>query len=135
MGLLTQPLALTDPQFNSLAIVVVALITIVPTTLAAYWAKSANKNSADTAREVRTNGGMGDPNPNINDHVKYQTNMLERLVERQDNHEKLLANHIAHSRVMDAALAEVYLAVRPTVKMREFFDGTTDTATEFHEDD
>lgn len=122
MGPLISPPLLTDPQFNSVAIVVVALITIIPTTLAAYWAKSANKNSAETAREVRTNGGMDDPHPNVNDHIKYQTQMLEGLTERQDNHEQLLANHIAHSRVMDAALAEVYLTVKPTIRMQKIFD-------------
>ncbi len=108
---------ISDAQFNSIAIVVVAVITIVPTTLAAYWSRSANKNSAETAREVRTNGGMSDPNPNVNDHIKYQTEMLERIVERQNNTEQLLANHIAHSRVMDTALAEVYLAVKPTINI------------------
>ena len=113
---------LTDSQFNSIALVVVALIAIIPTTLAAYWAKSANRNSAETAREVKTNGGMGDPVPNINDHIKYQTTMLEGLTERQDNHEQLLANHISHSKVMDAALAEVYLMVVPSMKDRRIFE-------------
>lgn len=118
MGPLVSHPLLTDPQFNSIAIVVVAIITIIPTTLAAYWARSAKQSSAETAREVMTNGGMGDPNPNVNDHIKYQTEMLEGLVERQDNHEQLLANHIAHSRVMDAALAEVYMTVKPSTKMK-----------------
>lgn len=113
---------ITDARFNSIALICVAVVTIVPTTLAAFWARSAKKSSAETAREVVTNGGMDDPNPNVNDHIKYQTEMLEGLVERQDNHEQLLANHIAHSRVMDAALAEVYLTVKPTVKLNKFFD-------------
>jgi len=113
---------ITDPQFNSIAIVIVALITIIPTTLAAWWARSAKNSSAETAREVVTNGGMESPIPNVNDHIKYQTEMLEGLVERQDNTEKLLANHISHSRVMDAALAEVYLTVKPTIRMRHIFE-------------
>lgn len=119
--LIGQPL-LTDSQFNSIAVVVVACITIVPTTLAAYWSRSAHKNSAETAREVRANGGIGVPNPNVNDHIKYQTEMLETLVERQDNTEQLLANHISHSRVMDAVLAEVYLTVKPSGRVHQFFD-------------
>lgn len=117
----TAPL-LTDPQFNSIAIVVVALITIIPTTLAAYWARSAKNSSANAEAEVTTNGGMESAVPNVNDHIKYQTEMLERLVERQDNTETLLANHISHSRVMDAALAEVYLTVKPTIRMRHIFE-------------
>lgn len=108
---------LTDAQFNSLALVVIALVGIVPTTLAAYWAKGAKNRSEEAAAEVRTNGGMTDPHPNVNDHIKYQTDMLEQLVNRQDNHEKLLASHISHSRVMNQALAEVYLAVKPQIKL------------------
>lgn len=119
------PPLLTDPQFNSIAIVVVAFITIIPTTLAAFWARSAKNSSAEAAREVVTNGGMESPIPNVNDHIKYQTEMLESLVERQDIHEKLLANHIAHSKIMDAALAEVYLEVKPTIRMRHIFDEST----------
>lgn len=117
---------LTDPQFNSIAIVVVSVITIIPTTLAAYWARSAKQSSAETAREVMTNGGMESELPNVNDHIKYQTEMLEGLVERQDNHEQLLANHIAHSRVMDAALAEVYLMVKPSDKMKLMLEDLKD---------
>jgi len=122
----TPPL-LTDPQFNSIAIVLVAIIAIIPTTLAAFWARSAKNSSANAEKEMVTNGGMGSQVPNVNDHIKYQTTMLEGLVERQDNHEQLLATHIAHSRIMDAALAEVYLAVRPTARMKHIFDDTDDT--------
>ena len=122
MGPLVSYPLLTDSQFNSASLVVVALITIVPTTLAAYWARSAKQSSAETAREVLTNGGMESPSPNVNDHIKYQTEMLEGLVERQDNHEQLLANHITHSRVMDAALAEIYLTVKPTINMQKIFE-------------
>lgn len=118
MGPLVSHPLLTDPQVNSIAIVIVAVITIIPTTLAAFWARSAKQSSAETAREVMTNGGMESELPNVNDHIKYQTAMLEGLVERQDNHEQLLANHIAHSRVMDAALAEVYMTVKPSNKMK-----------------
>jgi|SRR6478609_5700093 len=125
MGPLISPPLLTDPQFNSIAIVVVAVITIIPTTLAAFWARSAKQSSAETAREVLTNGGMESEIPNVNDHIKYQTEMLERLVERQDNHEQLLANHISHSKVMDAALAEVYLTVKPTIRMQHIFEEST----------
>lgn len=109
----------TDAQFNSIALVVVAIITIVPTTLAAFWARSAKNSSAETAREVSTNGGMSDENPNVNDHIKYQTEMLEGLVERQDNHEQLLANHLSHSKIMDQALAQVYLKVMPGLHVFE----------------
>jgi len=122
--LLGHPL-LTDAQFNSVALVMVAFITIVPTTLAAFWARSAKNSSAETAREVLTNGGMESDIPNVNDHIKYQTEMLEGLVERQDNHEQLLANHIAHSKIMDSALAEVYLTVKPTIRMQKIFEEGT----------
>lgn len=104
---------ITDAQVNSIALVIIAVIGIVPTTLAAFWARSAKNNSAETAKEVGTNGGMTDPHPNINDHVKYQTEMLEQLIQRQDNTEQLLATHISHSQIMDDALARVYLKVMP----------------------
>lgn len=113
---------LTDSQFNSVALVAIAFVGIVPTTLAAYWAKGAKNRSEETAAEVRTNGGMTDPNPNVNDHIKYQTELLEGLVGRQDNTEKLLADHISVSRVMNQALAEVYLTVQPSKKLRFILD-------------
>lgn len=129
MGPLISPPLLTDPQFNSIAIVVVAIVTIIPTTLAAFWARSAKQSSAEVSREVMTNGGMESLVPNVNDHIKYQTTMLETLVERQDNTEQLLANHISHSKVMDAALAEVYLTVKPTIRMQHIFEESTSQDT------
>lgn len=112
----------TDSQFNSIALVAIAVVGIVPTTLAAYWAKGAKNRSEEAAAEVRTNGGMTDPHPNVNDHIKYQTEMLERIVTRQDNTDMLLADHISHSKVMNQALAEVYLAVQPSKKLRFILD-------------
>lgn len=103
----------TDNQFNSIALVVIAVIGIVPTTLAAFWARSAKNNSQEAADQVKTNGGMSDPNPNVNDHIKYQTEMLETVLGRQENLEQLVSNHISHSQIMDTALAEVYLYVKP----------------------
>lgn len=103
----------TDAQFNSICLIVIAVIGGITTLLTAKWAREAKNNSAETAAQVRTNGGMSDPDPNVNDHIKYQTEMLEGLTHRIGNSEKLLANHIAHSQVMDQALAEVYLTVKP----------------------
>lgn len=125
---------LTDAQFNTIGLVLIAVIGIVPATLAAIWSRTAKTNSAEAvensanaatasaaaqesaavaAWEVRTNGGMSDPNPNLNDHVKYQTEMLENLHARINGVEVLLANHLEHSAVMDRALARVYLTVKP----------------------
>lgn len=118
---------LTDSQFNSIALVVIATVGIVPTTLAAYWAKGAKNRSEEAAAEVRTNGGMTDPNPNVNDHIKYQTEMLEQLMGRQDNTEKLLADHISVSKIMNQALAEVYLKVQPSNKLRFILDNDEDS--------
>lgn len=106
---------ITDSQFNSLALILVAAIGIIPSVLAALWARKAKNSSEDAAKQVRTNGGMEDPNPNVNDHIKYQTKLLESIVERQDNTEHLLGNHIAHSRIMDQALSQVYLKVMPSI--------------------
>lgn len=118
---------ISDARFNSIALVLIAVIGGAATLLTAYWAHGAKKNSEETAAQVRTNGGMSDPDPNVNDHIKYQTRMLERLTERQDNHEQLLADHISHSRIMDRALAEVYLAVKPTARLRFILDEEKET--------
>lgn len=118
---------ITDVQFNAIALVLVAAIGIVPATLAAMWSRTAKTNSAEavqnsaaaqesaavTAREVGTNGGMTDPHPNLNDHVKYQTQMLEGLSARLSGVEVLLSDHLKHSTIMDRALSEVYLMVKP----------------------
>lgn len=123
---------ITDSQFNSLALVLIAVITIVPTTLSAYWSRKAKNNSAEAASssaeaaaEVRTNGGMTDPHPNVNDHIKYQTEMLEKLmpvVARQETTEKLLKEHLDHSKIMDQALSQVYLKVMTDEPINESGD-------------
>lgn len=141
---------LSDQVLESFTNIVLAIIAIVPTTCTAFWARSAMKssreakdnsadakadsaeakvNSARALHEVKTNGGIQDPNPNLNDHVKYQTKMTEFLVEsmkelREDfgqhkedfgQHKEDFSQHLEHSAVMDQALAEVYLKVRPEV--------------------
>lgn len=117
---------LTDSQFNSVMLVVVAVVGIVPGVLAAYWAKGSKQNSKDAkdaaeeaAGQVRTNGGMSDPNPNVNDHIKYQTEMLESVVHELLNQKKILSDHIQHSNIMDQAIAEVYLHVKPGTLLHE----------------
>lgn len=121
---------LSDAQFNSVALVIIALIGLVGTSLTAYWsrgakkssdeaktdAKEAKQNSAQALHEVSTNGGMSDPNPNLNDHVKYQTQMTEWLVRNQQQFRRDFESHIRHSQMMDQALAEVYMEVRPRPK-------------------
>jgi hypothetical protein len=115
---------ITDSQFNSLALIVIAMVGIIPATLAAYYSKGAKTrseeaaaSSEEAAAEVRTNGGMTDPHPNVNDHIKYQTEMLEQLIERLDRSEAKIEDHLTVSSVMAEALAEVYLAVLPSRKL------------------
>lgn len=102
----------SDEVLQQIFSIPLALIAIVPATLAAIWARQSKTTSAETAREIKTNGGMTDPNPNVNDHVKYQTKMIEELLLRQDNTEKMLGDHLTHSQIMDQAVAEMYLAYR-----------------------
>lgn len=113
---------------GNLTTIVVATIAAVPLVLTAYWsrgakkssdeaksdAKEAKKNSAQALHEVSTNGGMSDPNPNLNDHVKYQTQMIEFLVRDQQQLRRDFRQHLKHSSIMDQALAELYLQDRPT---------------------
>lgn len=121
---------MTDAQFTELVrtmgLIAVAIIGAISSTLAAYWARTAKQNSAaakensaGALNEVRTNGGMSDPNPNMNDHVKYQTEMLEAMgTQVGDLREEVttlsttVKDHIAHGKLMDQALAELYLAVK-----------------------
>lgn len=101
---------LTDTQDNAITPIVISIIGAVPLILAAYWSRQAKNNSKITADEVKTNGGMTDENPNVNDHIKYQTEMLETIMFRLDNQDHILGDHLAQSKIMDQALAEVYLA-------------------------
>lgn len=112
---------------SNLTTVLVAAIAAVPLILTAYWSRGANKNSkeakedsaearrnsAQALHEVSTNGGMSDPKPNLNDHVKYQTEMMEWLVRDQQGLRRDFDRHLKHSSVMDQALAELYLKDRP----------------------
>lgn len=119
---------------GNLTTILVATIAAVPLTLTAYWSRGAKKNSqearADSAEakknsaeakensaqalhEVSTNGGMSDPNPNLNDHVKYQTEMTEFLVRSHQALDRKFDAHLKHSAIMDQALAELYLKDRP----------------------
>lgn len=111
---------LSDAQFNSIALILIAAIGIIPATLAAYWSRGAKKESKDAKEnsekalhEVATNGGMSDPNPNLNDHVKYQTEMLESLITEFNDLKTDFGAHLVHSKTMDEALAELYLQIRP----------------------
>lgn len=93
-------------------------------------AVEAKENSAKALFEVQTNGGMGDPHPNLNDHVKYQTEMTEYLVDAVknintsfkefrrefDEHKEDFKSHLTQSQMMDQAVAELYLEVRPAEK-------------------
>lgn len=111
---------LTDAQFNSIALIIVAVITIIPTTLAAYWARTAKsnseeakENSAGALHEVKENGGMSDPDPTLKDYVKFVGESVESLARRQSRLEDTLEAHLAESKIMNSALAQVYLHVKP----------------------
>jgi hypothetical protein len=110
---------LADAGWYSLASIVTAFIAIVPATLAAIWSRKSKSNTASVLEEVRTNGGMGDPNPNINDHIKYQTQMMEKVVDKVIDVDERLTDHLNHSKVMDKALAEVYLQVMKDAEPRD----------------
>lgn len=117
----------------TLGLIIVACITIIPTTLGAYWAHNAKTNSqqakessAKALNQVENNGGMEDPNPNLNDHIKYQTLMLENLGQVVSNQggtlvdvDTRLTDHLEHSAIMDQALSEVYLIVKGIPRDKE----------------
>lgn len=112
---------LSDSQFNSLALIIIAGLGLIGTLFSAYWArgakdqaKEAKQNSEQALHEVSTNGGMSDPNPNLNDHVKYQTEMMEWIVRNHQGLRTDFDKHLKHSAIMDQALAELYLKDRPT---------------------
>lgn len=155
---------ITDAQFNSVMVFLGILVTAVCSMIAAYWAQGAKRNSEaaknsaqEAANEVKTNGGMSDPNPNLNDHVKYQTEMMEEnnrqmdalmkialplvgqvadidrrftdhledvtpLKDKLDEVSDKLSEHIDHSKIMDQALAEVYLQIKPDSTLEDETD-------------
>lgn len=121
---------LTDAQFNSLALILIAAIGIIPATLAAFWSRSAKnnsieanqnsiqakENSASALHEVKDNGGMSEPDPTLKDYIKWVSEMLSSEGRRIDSIENLLDAHLKHSKIMDAALAEVFFVVKPDLK-------------------
>jgi hypothetical protein len=120
-----QPL-ITDARFESLVTLGIAVITAGPIILGAYWAKTANynskqarQNSADALHEVKANGGMSDPDPTLKDYIKFVGESVEQNTRRTDKIEALLEEHLKHSRIMDSALAEVFMAVKPDLKNRD----------------
>lgn len=124
---------ISDAQFAGVVAILVAAVTGVPTTLAAYWAYKAKSTSTEAkqesaaaredsavakeqaaaaAYEVMPNGGMGSPVPNLNDHVQYQTEMLEKLMPliiRVDGLDTTLTDHLRQANIMFHAVAEMYL--------------------------
>lgn len=117
---------ITDDQWNSLSLVVVAAIGIVPATLAAVWSRGAknnsveaNANAAGALHEVKANGGMSDPDPTLKDYIKFVGERVELNHSRMDKLEELLTEHLRHSKIMDQALAEVYLAVHPDLDLQD----------------
>lgn len=117
---------LSDARFESLTFVITSLIAIVPATCAAIWAHSAKKssaeantNSAGALHEVKANGGMSDPDPTLKDYIRYVGEIVEKDGRRIDKMESLLDDHLKHSKIMDAALAEVFFVVKPDLKLLE----------------
>lgn len=120
---------LSDAQFNSLALILIAAIGIIPATLAAFWSRSAKQNSqaasnhaADTLHEVKANGGMSDPDPTLKDYVKYVGEFAEKNDREIAEVRNLLEAHLKHSQIMDQALAEVYFAIKPLMTNQDEVD-------------
>lgn len=124
----TSPLPLiSDENFNSLMLVVIAFIGIVPTTLAAYWSRQAKSNSveakvnsAGALHEVKANGGMSDPDPTLKDYIVFVGENVDSQGRRLGGLEELVADHIRHSQFMDQALARVFLHIRPDLDDEDF---------------
>lgn len=109
---------LSDEQFNTIGLIIIAAIGIVPATLAAVWSRSAKTNSveakhnsAGALHEVKANGGMSDPDPTLKDYIKFVGEKVEQHGRRVDSIEDLLSEHLRHSKMMDQALAEVFFKV------------------------
>lgn len=113
---------LSDAQFSDLIKLGIAVVAAVPIVLTAHWSRQSKNNSQIARAEVEKNGGMTDPKPNLNDHVMYQTEMLESLILRQDNTDRILGDHLSHSKLMDQALAEMYLVYREKYYPRQPID-------------
>lgn len=106
---------MTDASVTAMSMVAVAVITIVPSTLAAVWshkgntkAKESLSKAEETLHEVKANGGMDGPDPTMKDYIKH-------LSKEQAQLKKAFEAHMVHSKVMDQALAQVYLALNPDV--------------------
>lgn len=116
-------LLLSEGNTDSLVLILVATIAIIPTTLAAFWSRTARnnsieakENSAGALHEVKANGGMSDPDPTLKDYIKHVGETMATDSRRVDRIETLLENHLKHSKMMDAILAEVFFAVKPETK-------------------
>ncbi len=110
----------SDAQFNSIALVVIAAIGIIPGTLAVVYSRKASnnaveakENSAGALHEVKANGGMSDPDPTLKDYIKFVGESVVNQDTRLSALENLLEEHLAHSKIMDSALAQVFLHIRP----------------------
>lgn len=113
---------ITDGQWTAIASIVVAAIAAVPATLAARWSRQANANAGKALHEVKANGGMSDPDPTLKDYIKYVGESVEQHSRRLNNVEALLDEHLKHSRVMDRALAAVFLEVKPDLDLEGIDD-------------
>lgn len=111
---------LTDGQFNSIALILIAVIGIIPATLAAIWSRNAKSNSADALHEVKANGGMSDPDPTLKDYVKFVGENVESQGRRLTTVEHVLSDYLTHRKIMDSAFSQVLLAVNPDLDKSEF---------------
>lgn len=122
---------ITDAQFDSVATFLAAGVAIIPATLAAVWSRTAKKNSgeaksssAEALHEVKSNGGMSDPDPTLKDYIKFVGQEMEDQGVRLENLDKTLQEHLRHGKMMDEALAEVYMQVMKEVNKGKY--GTLD---------
>lgn len=123
-------LYLSDGRFNSIALIIIAVVTIIPAMLSAYWSRKAGKNSveardnsiqakensAGALHEVKSNGGMLEPDPTLKDKINYLIDLAQKDGRRIDKLDANFELHLKHSRIMDAALAEVFFVVKPDLK-------------------
>lgn len=110
---------MTDQLLLAFVSITVAIIGIVPATLAAIWSRTARTTSAAALHEVKTNGGINKPNPTLKDYAKSANEKSSVTARRLDRIESLLEEHLSECRdewrrrtVMDTALAELYLAFK-----------------------
>lgn len=98
--------ALAEVAVTATSGVIIALITTLPATYAAWAAHKSKQAAGQALHEVKENGGMSDPDPTLKDYIRHVGENTVIQGQRLERLERKFDDYINHTSAMMAKLAK-----------------------------